>query len=563
MSKVSIEESTLSAIGDAIRGKTGESALLSPLDMPTAIGGISGGGGEDRLPALLSNTLSGEVTVKDITSVKDSGFYSCTEITKVNLPDVTTIGSNVFYEDSKLLKLNIPNLKKMGGNNFYGCTNITKLPIENLEEITSGDNFGYCKKLKTLEFPKLSKSNGSMLRYSYVRNLGLPAVINSGTNASSWNYRTLSGDPYFECLGIRDCTSLPATSTSSSLCAYTSTTNWTKFIVDNETPPTLASITGTFNTQDIADRLTVYVPKNAVAAYEAATNWSSMNIAAIEDSEEQLFGIFNWIDEKYFSRMTLLERWNKFLSSGKFAYLGWTRLKEISDDLKTNGEQSEFYPGTTDIVGKSFVWNDMTYTFIDTFVDLDENGNVIPFTISITKNKWFSNTQLSINGSITPMISGYNDTKGGWEFTDMRKSFNGDDTLISTWDVLQTTNEMINSITPHQKKYIYCSNSGTAGGDTGERICIDIMSLFSSKQIYGEIEFSYRKELQTDIQYKLFKDRGITKSNYSDLKSGNNNWLSDISAGSPGTDFCGASLYGQPTFNDASTTFGRFMYITV
>ena len=47
MSKVSIEESTLSAIGDAIRKKTGESALLSPLDMPTAIGSISGGGGGD------------------------------------------------------------------------------------------------------------------------------------------------------------------------------------------------------------------------------------------------------------------------------------------------------------------------------------------------------------------------------------------------------------------------------------------------------------------------------------------------------------------------------------
>lgn len=43
MSKVSIEESTLSAIGDAIRKKTGESALLSPLDMPAEISKISGG----------------------------------------------------------------------------------------------------------------------------------------------------------------------------------------------------------------------------------------------------------------------------------------------------------------------------------------------------------------------------------------------------------------------------------------------------------------------------------------------------------------------------------------
>ena len=43
MSKVSIEESTLSAIGDAIRAKTGESTLLSPLDMPAEISKISGG----------------------------------------------------------------------------------------------------------------------------------------------------------------------------------------------------------------------------------------------------------------------------------------------------------------------------------------------------------------------------------------------------------------------------------------------------------------------------------------------------------------------------------------
>ena len=562
MSKVSIEESTLSAIGDAIRKKTGESALLSPLDMPTAIREISGGGG-DRLPALLSNTLSGEVTVKDITSVKEYSFYNCTGITKINLPNVTTLNSNVFYGNKSLLELNIPNLKQIGGSNFYRCENVIKLPIENLEKITSVHNFSYCNSILTLEFPKLYESNGTLLENTKVKNLGLPAVIDSGKNSLYWNYKTLYGDTYIECLGIRDCTSLPSTSTSSSLCGNTSMPNWTKFIVDNEIPPTLASITGTFYSQANADKLTVYVPKNAVAAYEAATNWSSMTIAAIEDSEEQLIGIFNWIDEKYFSgEMTLLDRWNKFLSLGNFAYLGWTRLKEISDNLKTNRENSEFYPGAANIVGKSFVWHDMTYTFIDTFVDLDENGNTIPFTISITKNKWFSGNQLSIDSG-TSMVSGYNDTKGGWEFTDMRKSFNGDSNTISTWSVLGITYEMINSITPHQKKYIYNSNSGTAGGNTEERICIDIMSLFSSKQIYGEISNSYRTDLQTDAQYKLFKDRGITPSNYSDLVSTKSNWLSDIGKNTPGATFCLLYSNGALTAGNASNTNGRFLYITV
>lgn len=46
MSKVSIETSTLTAIGNAIRDKTGETSLLSPLDMPAAIEDIQGGSGE-------------------------------------------------------------------------------------------------------------------------------------------------------------------------------------------------------------------------------------------------------------------------------------------------------------------------------------------------------------------------------------------------------------------------------------------------------------------------------------------------------------------------------------
>lgn len=50
MSKVFIEESTLTAIGNAIRSKTGGTDLIAPLNMPTEINGISTGGGT-TLPA--------------------------------------------------------------------------------------------------------------------------------------------------------------------------------------------------------------------------------------------------------------------------------------------------------------------------------------------------------------------------------------------------------------------------------------------------------------------------------------------------------------------------------
>lgn len=46
MGRVSIEESTLTAIGDAIRAKTGKTDMIPPLSMPAEIASIQGGGGD-------------------------------------------------------------------------------------------------------------------------------------------------------------------------------------------------------------------------------------------------------------------------------------------------------------------------------------------------------------------------------------------------------------------------------------------------------------------------------------------------------------------------------------
>jgi hypothetical protein len=45
MSKVFIEESTLTAIGDAIREKNGTTDMIAPLDMATVITNLPSGGG--------------------------------------------------------------------------------------------------------------------------------------------------------------------------------------------------------------------------------------------------------------------------------------------------------------------------------------------------------------------------------------------------------------------------------------------------------------------------------------------------------------------------------------
>ena len=49
MAKVYLEDTTLSAIGSAIRGKAGTSDLLLPSEMPSAINAIQAGGGNSEI----------------------------------------------------------------------------------------------------------------------------------------------------------------------------------------------------------------------------------------------------------------------------------------------------------------------------------------------------------------------------------------------------------------------------------------------------------------------------------------------------------------------------------
>lgn len=62
MGRVSIEESTLTAIGDSIRAKTGKTDMIPPLSMPAEIASIQGGGGD-----AIIKTISGAcpITLED------------------------------------------------------------------------------------------------------------------------------------------------------------------------------------------------------------------------------------------------------------------------------------------------------------------------------------------------------------------------------------------------------------------------------------------------------------------------------------------------------------------
>lgn len=67
MGKVSIEESTLMAIGNSIRAKTGKADMIPPLDMPSEIESIQGSGGYDAGYAAGYEAMKLAVDMSDVT----------------------------------------------------------------------------------------------------------------------------------------------------------------------------------------------------------------------------------------------------------------------------------------------------------------------------------------------------------------------------------------------------------------------------------------------------------------------------------------------------------------
>ena len=65
------------------------------------------------------------------TSIPQSAFYGCADLTSVTIPDsVTSIGATAFYGCADLISVTIPDsVTSIGARAFYGCTGLTSVTI--------------------------------------------------------------------------------------------------------------------------------------------------------------------------------------------------------------------------------------------------------------------------------------------------------------------------------------------------------------------------------------------------------------------------------------------------
>lgn len=180
-----IKDETLTAIGDAIREKTGKTNKLTPAEMATEIAGITTGG--DTLNEYLAGTLTAfkndeitkikyqffrdltsleTVSCKKITSIDDGGFYGCNSLKQVTLPASVTLGDHAFQNCYALeIFSNFEHLKAIGSYTFGYCNKFS--PAKILGPVSISPNaFSGCNNLTRL----FIKGDGTTLQLAAFNN---------------------------------------------------------------------------------------------------------------------------------------------------------------------------------------------------------------------------------------------------------------------------------------------------------------------------------------------------------------------------------------------------------
>ncbi len=245
MAKVLVTDTHLTDIADAIREKNGSSDTYKPSEMANAIESIESGitptetinitenGSYDVTnyatanvnvandtseieEAFIKRTFT-EYSNDTITSIGDSAFRSCKNLTSVSFPKSTNTGAYAFYDCTKLTDVNFPIAKTVTSQCFRGCSSLTDVAFP---EATTIEAYAFYQntKLKTVRLPK-------------ARSFGISA--------------------------LNGCTGLTA------------------LIIEQEDTICSLASNGLANSGIASGIGYVYVPDTKVDSYKSATNWSA------------------------------------------------------------------------------------------------------------------------------------------------------------------------------------------------------------------------------------------------------------------------------------------------
>ena len=253
MSLVTIDDSYLTAIGNAIRAKNGSTTTYKPSEMAAAISALETG--EDFLPQKITNTLT-SYSNNDITAIGSYGLYGCSSLASVSLPNVTTIGNRGFCRCTGLTSLNLPNLTTIEPYGFASCEGLTSVSLPSVTMIKNRAFSGYPMSLKRLScrnallgewvFSILGEYQSGSLRQYALEELDIRGFLNEAETAEDGIREGHLNDIAIDRLILRKNDGI----------VEIKATSWSS----------VSDIMSNAN-------FTLYVPDNLVSAYREDPNW--------------------------------------------------------------------------------------------------------------------------------------------------------------------------------------------------------------------------------------------------------------------------------------------------
>lgn len=253
----------LTAIGDAIRSKTGGSDLLTLDEMPQEIQSIQTGGGGTSDTSLADSILDGTITSYSsdtLTEIKSNGFSGCPELTSVVCPNVSTLGRYCFDSCGLLttISINWESVTKLPDYGFKSCSSLSSPTIyPNVTEVGQScfDASGFTE----LIFPNLTKAT------SYGCFLTSSLSISQHLTKLTVGAKCTFGSSCFSYQGKLEALILSANEVS-----------------------TLSASNAFANSAIAKGTGYIYVPSALLEQYKVATNWATYanQFRAIEDYPE-------------------------------------------------------------------------------------------------------------------------------------------------------------------------------------------------------------------------------------------------------------------------------------
>lgn len=251
----------------------GEGAVL---ELTVASLHLTGYTGETDEDLTVPSTVMYDGADYAVTSIGDSAFYSCTNLTSITITDsVTTIGEGAFAVCSSLTSIDLPSaLTQIGDYTFYNCSSLTSITIPDSVTSIGECAFENCSSLTSVTIPDSVGYISSCAFYN-CSNLTVVTIPDSVTSIGSGAFA--------------DCTSLTSIDLPSALTQIGNSMLSGCSALTAVTIPDSVTYIGVRAFKDCVSLGSIHIPASVSSIEEDSFNWCKSLTYITVDEENPVF----------------------------------------------------------------------------------------------------------------------------------------------------------------------------------------------------------------------------------------------------------------------------------